>query len=176
MPRRTLLSLEERVKTDAFSEDGLTPANIAKRIKRIVHVVETYPSSPREYGKQLFTQENKNLSGRDRRVLVLYASKQGSSAAQLRNIPDLPISKRRVKQILSAQEHLRSCNFKRAPSLAACHKNHQLNTLRLWHAWNPQQWGRAICSDEKTFNLDGSDGFKYHWYDSQKAARFPSRR
>lgn len=40
----------------------------------------------------------------------------------------------------------------------------------------PQQWGGVIFQITKRVNSDGSDGFKYFWYDPRKEKRLLSRR
>lgn len=60
MPGGTLLTLEERAKVDALSQEELAPARISVRIKRTVNVVRRYLNSPTEYEKRLFTRGNQN--------------------------------------------------------------------------------------------------------------------
>lgn len=106
MPRESLLTLEKRAKIDALSAKRLTLANNARKLNCTVIVVKRYLSTPREYVKRLFTTGNTKMSKRDFRNILREASKEISSASQLRSTLNLAISKRRVQQVFSAQDSL----------------------------------------------------------------------
>lgn len=101
MPRGTLLTLEERAKSDALSAEGPTSANIARRLSRTVNFVKRYLGNPGEYAKRLFTTRNTDISERERRNMLCEASKECSSASQLSSTLIFPICKRRVQHSLS---------------------------------------------------------------------------
>lgn len=123
MPRGTLFTLEKRAKIDALSAEGLTPANIARRLNRTVNVVKRYPSNPREYAKRLFTTGNTKINNRDRRNTLREASKESSSTGQLRSTLNSSISNRCVQQIISAQNHLSYRRIKKLLHSASCTKS-----------------------------------------------------
>lgn len=82
MPESTLLTRDKRAVTVALTAEGLTPKRISRRIKRTSTVVKRYLSNPSGYNRKPFSEENKKLTDRDCRTLILEASKEGSSAAQ----------------------------------------------------------------------------------------------
>lgn len=111
MPRGKLLTRGERAVANALTAEGLTPKRTSEPITRTSNVVERYLSNPCGYGKKLFLKGNKKLTDRDRWAVVPEASKEGSSAAQLRISLQLSFSKRQA-----AQNHVSYRSFKKGSS------------------------------------------------------------
>ena len=55
----------------------------------------------------------------------------------------------------------------RSPSLKPIHIQNRLIWAQNHMSWT-DQWQEVIFTDEKKFNLDGPDGFKYYWHDLRK--------
>lgn len=176
MPRGTYLSEKEKGQIEAFRKTGWSISAISREVKRSRDVVKRYLDNTKGYGTKKPTNKKGKITPAARRLLVREASKGEQTASQLKVALQLPISKRRVQQILSAEEHLKYKKVKQAPPLTDIHKTNRLNWARKRHAWSLGEWGRVVFSDEKKFNLDGPDGFAYYWHDMRKEERVMSKR
>ncbi|KAF0714674.1 Aste57867_3757 [Aphanomyces stellatus] len=74
------------------------------------------------------------------------------------------MSLRSYQRLLRACEHLKFVKRKHMPKLLPRHRQAQLDDAKK-HIRSPPKWRRIIWSDEKKFNLDGPDGFKYYLHD-----------
>jgi len=176
MGRRPSLTEKERGRIDGLREGGLSISAIAKRTNRSRDAVSRYLRDPEGYRKRKKTKGNTKISPHATRHLLREGAKGNSSAAQLKFQLSLPVSKRRVQQILSSADHLQYRKYKIAPPLTEQHIAKRLEWARERHAWTPGQWSQVIFSDEKKWNLDGPDGFSFYWHDLRKSERFLSRR
>lgn len=61
------------------------------------------------------------------------------------------------------------------PQLLQRHKIERLNFSQQVMTWD-NQWIQIIFSDEKKWNLDGPDGWKYYWHDLRKEKEIFSKR
>jgi len=172
MGRRPSLTEKERGRIDGLREGGLSISAIAKRTNRSRDAVSCYLRDPEGYGKRKKTKGNTKLSPHATRHLLREGAKGNSSAAQLKFQLSLPVSKRRVQQILSSADHLQYRKYKIAPPLTEQHIAKRLEWARERHAWTPGQWSQVIFSDEKKWNLDGPDGFSFYWHDLRKSGGF----
>jgi len=120
--------------------------------------------------------------GRKPKVTVLHlrrlfraASKGDKTAAQLKSDLELPISVRRVQQLLKSCQHLRWEARKPSPWMTKAHCTARV----IWAAEQlslRREWAQVIFSDEKKFNLDGPDGIQYYWRDLRKEPQYFHKR
>ena len=97
------------------------------------------------------------------------------SADQLRKAQQIPLSTRRIQQVLSNQPFLQYGVTKRVPWTSVWHREARVtwckNKLKIY-----QNWTKIIFSDEKSFTLDGPAGYQYHWKDSRLPPKLSLKR
>ncbi|KAE9192277.1 hypothetical protein PF005_g18520 [Phytophthora fragariae] len=106
------------------------------------------------------------LTEREVRLLVRKAAVGDRFAAELKTELGLKASVRTVQRLLQRVDHLVYTKMDRTLPLTAAHKAARMEWAKE-HILNP---------DEKKFNLDGPDGFKYYWRDMRQPAQSFVRR
>lgn len=163
MGRGKTLSSEEIAKIQTYLEYGLSNREIAKKINRSHSVVDNYVKNPTNYGKNRPTHGNSKLSKRQRSDIFMLAAKNKHTCSQIKSELSLPITTRRVQQILHDSDRFLWRKMLRKPALTKAHKEQRLAFAKQHMAWG-EKWRNIIFSDEKKFNLDGPDGLSYYWH------------
>lgn len=159
----------------AYNDIHMRPVEIAKKLGRNKSIISRFLAKPKEYGHGKHTGRPRTLTIRAERRLIAAGINENSTANEIKVNQEIPLSKRRVQQILKSSPNLVYLKRKCEPHLT---KNHK--TVRLHWATDrlilSQNWSEIIFSDEKKFNLDGPDGNQYYWHDIRKEPQYFSKR
>lgn len=140
---------------------------IVKKINRSHHVVENYAQNRAKYGKNYAGRKRHAVTLREKRHILREASNSTLSANQIKRKLEVGASVRTVQRIIKEAPHLKRMKLKRKPALKPQHKTARLSFEENHVSWTTQ-WDDVVFSDEKKFNLDGSDGYSYYFHDLRK--------
>lgn len=170
------LTKEQKGVILALSRELVPERRIAEHIsksKTAVHNflwAQTNPKTRKPAGRK------KIVSNTMARSLLRHASTGNYSARQLRDLLDLPVSVRRVQQLLLNSANLKYKKMKSAPLMTEKHKDDRYKWACEHVSWTIQEWRQVVFSDEKRFCLDGPDGFAFYWQDLRQEPRIFSKR
>lgn len=164
MPRGTTLTIEERAKILAYRDSGKKIREIAAKLNRNKKTICNFLKDTDNYGKNLRSGRPPIIDNRDIRAIKRLAVNKSISPSQIRLQLSLPITTRRIQQILNNDANLKYQKRLHEPKLLPRHKAKRLEFAEHHKFWE-EQWKFIIFSDEKKFNLDGPDGCQKYWRD-----------
>ncbi|RAW25682.1 hypothetical protein PC110_g17902 [Phytophthora cactorum] len=100
MPRGTKLTQEEQQRTLAFSEVCLSERDIANLVRRSRPAVHSFLNDPDGYNKSKRSGATTKLTLTAIRQLLRETSKGAMSSTELKMALELPISARRIRELL----------------------------------------------------------------------------
>jgi transposase len=121
MPRGQQLSDFERGRILAYQDMNLPPIIIVEKIGRAKSTISKFLQDPENYGRKKRPGRPRTLDPRAERRLISAARRGEQSASQLKNTQDIPLTTRRVQQILSSVPDLKYKKRKGRPMLKQIH-------------------------------------------------------
>lgn len=115
----------------------------------------------------LFLGAKPKISDREKRLIIQNVTRNHQTSSSVQNSLNLPITSRRVRQIIRESGKLVWIKRRCKPKLTKKHKQNRLDFAQNHMSWTTE-WAHVIFSDEKKFNLDGPDGAQYYWHHLDK--------
>ena len=165
----------KKTSTKVLSDKGFSFSAIGKDIKRPRNVISNFLQDPEAYGIKKSTGNPPKLSPSVHRRVLTEASRKGINSRNLQTSLDLNVLPRRVRQILNSSKDFVYKKRITTPALTKMHKKRREEWVQEKVQWNAENWSKVIFSDEKKFNLDGSDGFQFCWHDLRKMEQIFSK-
>jgi len=176
MPRNSGLSENEKGKISAFHLSGKSVSYIAKQLSRSRTVVSNFLKDPEGYGAKKRPGRPPKMTNTAKRRLFREASKGQSSSREMQQSLELPVTARRIRQMLNKSPNFVYRRRKTTPALTVRHKQVRVEWVKEKVTWTKQNWENVVFSDEKKFNLDGPDGTQCYWHDLRKEEQLFSKR
>ena len=187
MGRGTKLSDEEIAQIRILHEAGHSIKDISKLVKRSRNVANNFLRNPIRYGAKTSLGRPRILTPTDKRYIGRKVLNSTISISRIRGELGLSASRTTVWRAIRCNPNMVRQTMKKAPRLLQYHRDMRLQFSR-WNIatdWSKvrfdllgrfSEFFKIIWSDEKKFNLDGSDGSRYYWRDLRKEPQVFSRR
>ncbi|RAW39304.1 hypothetical protein PC110_g4446 [Phytophthora cactorum] len=149
-------------------EDGLSQEMLSAS-RRAIKAGRGPQSDDRKAGRRPV------LSDREVRQVVRAAATGDYFAADLKTKFSVTASVRTIQRLLKNVDHLVYTKMDRTLPLTAAHKSARMAWAQE-HILNPGIWESTNFSDEKKFNLDGPEGYKFYSHDLRQPTQSYVRR
>lgn len=176
MAKGKWLSDLEKGQIKAYYNEKKSLRNIAALIKRSKRAVENYVKQLN--GKSTAIQKRgpkPKLDSRTRRRIIQKCVNGKSSVRKVTKELKLGCSYTTVWRSIKSNKNMKYAKKACKPPLAKQHKLQRLSWAKEYMHFK-DEWIEVMFSDEKKFNLDGPDGWRYYWHDLRKEPEIFSKR
>ena len=159
MPKGNKLSEFEKGEITSSEKSQKSRREISKAfLGRSKIVICSYLKSPNKYGTRKPTGRPEKLSQFTKRIVHEVKNKTSSTSKILKSLVGSPCATRTIKRHLN-NEWIKHKERIHRPRLTMKHKEKRVKYPRQYQTMSAKEWRKVDFSDEKKFNLDGSDGF-----------------
>ncbi|XP_045769781.1 uncharacterized protein LOC123870498 [Maniola jurtina] len=177
MPRGKQLSDIEKQRIIYLRSCGKTQRQIAHIIGRSQSVVKNFLKLGIEnYGKSKRSGRPPKFSSTVKRAILRELSNTGASSSALVHRYNLDCDPSLIRKWAKASGYLKYRKYLSKPALKEHHIADRLKFADKYLKKGQDFWQHVIFCDEKKFNFDGPDGFKYYWHDLRHDTKIMSRR
>ncbi|PIC13683.1 hypothetical protein B9Z55_027551 [Caenorhabditis nigoni] len=173
MPRGKCLTELEKGYIAGLKAAGYSNRSVADVMGRSRCLINAYTKNPELYGQKKHIGRPPKTTSRERRMILRAASNSILSSTQIKTQLKLDVSSKTVRRVIKKSRFIRRYKMRRAPFLSAEHRQKREQFAR---AHINTDWSKIIWSDEKKFNLDGPDGYRYYWHDIRKEKMYLEQR
>ena len=166
MKRGKDLTEAEKKIIDTLSKNKFTHNQIAKEINRPRSTIICFLKYKANRGERNHCGRKTQVPERLKRNILKLATQDKMSTRNISNSVSSNLSHMTVYRHLKAEKHIQYGKIVAEDRLTKTHLMKRLKWAEKYQTFD-KEWQNIIFSDEKKWNIDGPDGYKYFWYDKR---------
>ena len=155
------LTIEEKAKIYALTKNGFSNNQIANEIHIHRSFISRYINKKTSIKGKSASGRKQKLSSRAKRPIFNCITKVNLTCGIIKRDLKLDVSRWTIARVFKANSNVKYAKMKQQTALKKCHIEKRINFCRETMTYG-EKWKDILFSDEKKFNLDGLDGFKYY--------------